>query len=77
MRQQVLGAPRQLVHPAPFEPRAEAARESGAEIAAVQGDALESRALHRRQQFAARRFDFRQFRQGIEDTEETGELVNR
>ena len=34
----------------------------------MQRDALEARILHRRQQFAPRRFDFGQFRQSVEHT---------
>ena len=47
---------------------AEAAGKAGPEVAPMQRDAREARILHRRQQFAARRFDFGQFRQSLEHT---------
>ena len=68
MREQVLGAARQLVDAGPFQAGAEAAGKAGPEVAPVQRDAREARILHRRQQFAARRFDFGQFRQSLEHT---------
>ena len=68
MGEQVLGAARQVVDAGPFQAGAEAAGKAGPEVAPMQRDALEARLLHRRQQFAARRFDFGQFRQSLEHT---------